>query len=151
MEEPFGLQDSSQEDQVENLKSFHLFFGCVSNLGSMQQDSDNSSLVDPDLGWGLDSSVVPYIPELMRSSISPLNSYIKVLVNGSIATDSCANVHKIADLLNRPTLNHYLNMITPEIWALGGTSVNSHALSLLCIYPQTSIGSLVCQLVGRFL
>ena len=60
MKEPFGLQDSSQGGLVENLKPFHLFLGCVPNLSSIQKDMDNSSLVDPDRGWGLDSSAVPY-------------------------------------------------------------------------------------------
>ena len=88
----------------------------------------------------------------MKSSIGPLNSYIKVSlsVNGSISTGSCAKVHEIADFLNRLNLNLQLTMITPMIWALGGTSANSHGLSL-CIYPQTSIGAVVSLLADKFL
>ena len=79
----------------------------------------------------------------MKSSISPLDSNIKIPVYSSIAADSCAKVREITDLLNRLTQNHSLNIITPKILALGGTSANSHASSLLCIYPQTSIEAVV--------
>ena len=57
---------------MKNLKPFHLFLGCAPNL---------SSIVDPNLGGGLDSSAVPYLPELKKSSISPLDSDIKIPVN----------------------------------------------------------------------
>ena len=66
----------------------------------------------------------------MESSSSPLNSDINISFGGSIAPDSCPKVHKIADLLNRLTLFLLLNIITPEILALGGNFANSHALNL---------------------
>ena len=105
VEKTFDLQGSSQGGQVENLKPFHFFLGCVPNLGYKWSDSDNSSLVDPDLDWGLAGSAVPYLPELMESSINPLNSLIKISVNGSIATGRCAKVEEIIDLLSRLTVN----------------------------------------------
>ena len=60
---------------VKNLKPFHLFLGCAPNLGFI------SSLVYPNLGGGLDSSAVLFLPELKKSSISSLDSDIKIAVN----------------------------------------------------------------------
>ena len=51
----------------------------------------------------------------MKSTISPLDSDIKIPVNGSIAADSCVKVHEITYMLNRLTLNLQLNIIAPKI------------------------------------
>ena len=105
MEEPLDLEKSSQGGLMENFKPFHLLFGRIPDLCAIQQDRDDSSFVDPYLWRSLYCSAVPDPPELMKGSICFLNSHIEVPVNSSVPTDSCTQIDKVTDLLNRLTLN----------------------------------------------
>ena len=66
---------------MENLEAFHLLFGGVPDFSSIQQDGEDSSPIDPDLGWSLYSSAIPNVPELMKGAISLLDTDIQVSVD----------------------------------------------------------------------
>ena len=128
---------------MENLETFHLLFGGVPDFSSIQQDGEDSSPIDPDLGWSLYSSAIPNVLELMKGAISLLDTDIQVSVDCPIPTDSCTQVDKVANLLNGFTLNRQLNTIILDERSLGGALAYSHALGLLCIYSEPSVGAVM--------
>ena len=68
---------------------------------SILQNSNNSCLVDTDLGGRSYSPTVPYLLKLMERTISTLDPDVKISVNGTIPTDVGTKINKVTDLFNR--------------------------------------------------
>ena len=67
------------------------------------------------------SSAVPNLPEPMKCSICPLNSYIEIPVNFAITTYCDTQVDKVTDLFHWFTGDLKLNVVILDVRSLGGT------------------------------
>ena len=77
----------SKTPLVEHFKSVKLRLSSIPNLTSIKQHSENSSLIDPYLGAGLDVAVLPYAAELIVCSRSLLNASIQFRIKRTITGD----------------------------------------------------------------
>ena len=84
---PCDSEYLSKTPLVEHFESVKLCLSCIPNLASVKQHSENSSLVNPYLGAGLDVAVLPYAAELIVCSRSFLNASIQFRIKRTITGD----------------------------------------------------------------